>query len=222
MQDRSLENLLNQLIRDWARLSGFVLPDGPRLLVFHESGPQPRTSALPSVRDDVALQIAAGAQAQNLKRGEMTVALSSSRNLPLQKSCCAAAVLCNVASVGEEPELSEVCRVLQPDGRLFILGLNRWGWRYLSGGEARELPGVRPLALRRKLERFDMTVEGLWAAGFFRTDRPRQINQGLSRILIPLADVFLIVARPAEAEIINPLEKSRLRAVGSPSAVAGR
>jgi hypothetical protein len=76
--------------------------------------------------------------------------------------------------------------------------------------------------LRDRLEKLDMKVHRLLAAGFGRAEWPRQMNQGLSRTLIPLADHFLIVAGPAEAEIINPLPKRSLRAVGSPSAVAGR
>jgi len=112
--------------------------------------------------------------------------------------------------------------LLRPDGRLFILGLNRSGMRYLSGRTKAALPGIRPLVLRGYLEKLDMKVLGLLGAGFGRTEWPRRMNRGLSRMLIPLADLFLIEAGPSEAEIIKPLAKSRLRALGSPFSVAGR
>jgi hypothetical protein len=67
-----------------------------------------------------------------------------------------------------------------------------------------------------------MEIFSLIAAGFLGGERPRQMIRGPARILIPLADLFLLIARPVAPRIMNPLSESKVRAVGVPSAMVGR
>ncbi len=168
------------------------------------------------------LRIASGSSPSELKWEDLVVATASSQSLPLQDGSAGLVLLNHVVADGREPELEAGCRLLQPGGRLLILGLNRLGFRYLHSRSKRDFPGMRPLAIRARLESLDMRILVMHAAGFFCSERPQSMNSGLWRILIPLADQLLIVAKPAEPRIMNPVSTTKLRAVASPSALAGR
>ena len=221
-QDRTLAKLAERLFSEWIAWSEEGVPDGPSLLIFNSAAHLPNFTAFGAVRNPLALRMAAQPSGHEVVMGSSLVARSSSASLPFQASTFGSVMLFHVVSKGLEPELVEASRLLRPDGKLFILGLNRIGMRYMGGKKATGLPGIRPLALRERLENLEMQLQGLLAAGFLRTEWPPQMNQGFSRMLVPLADLFLIVAGPADMEIINPLPKRRLRTVGSSLSVAGR
>lgn len=168
------------------------------------------------------LAIRQGPGAASLSWRELDVGHAHSSALPLQSSSLSLVLLNHVIADGEEPELQEACRVLQPGGRLFILGLNRYGLRYVRRRTRGALPGLRPLSVRARLEALDMRVLVMHAAGFLCGARPAIVSRGFTRVLTPLADLFLIVAKPVEPRIMNPVSKSKLRAVAAPSALAGR
>ena len=67
-----------------------------------------------------------------------------------------------------------------------------------------------------------MRVLIMHAAGFLCSARPANMSRGIARVLTPLADLLLIVAKPVEPRIMNPVAKTKLRAVTAPSALAGR
>ena len=154
-------------------------------------------------------------------RANTTVVTCTAASLPIQDASLGFVVLSHLIASGHEDLLSESCRVLQPGGHLFILGFNRLGAMNLLG-RSQGVPAIRPLELRRHLESLQMEFLGLHAAGFLTRSQPGQMDRGLSRILLPLADVFLLVARRLDPEIINPVFNTRLRAVGTPTALAGR
>lgn len=219
-QERALERLEERLLEEWAESSGSRLASAPSLVIFSPAAPGPELQSLVQSRGAPALRLASNGGA-DLEWGAIPVARTSSRALPLQTATFGAVMLCHVLARGDEPELAEACRVLQPDGRLFIVGLNCTGLKYWRTRSSMGLPGIRPLALRARLEALDMKVLRLHAAGFLQSERPRRMNHGLGRILVPFADMCMIVAKPVEPKIMNPLSKSRLRTVGAPSALAG-
>lgn len=216
----SIQRTCERLFSQWARAFGSRLPTGPSLLMYHPSVCPPRIQWLES-GSNVALRLASGTPEANLEWGERRVVRSNSRSLPLQTGSIAIVAMCHLVAVGKEPELAEACRLLQPGGRLFILGLNRLGLKHLAGGR-KQMPAIHPLALRARLDALDMNVLGLYAAGFLTQEWPIRMDKGAGRVLVPLADHFLVVAKPVEPRILNPLAKSRLRAVGVPSALVGR
>lgn len=198
-----------------------MLSDGPCLTVSRRGSITPGLEKLLERCGGLDLRMATDAATPTLCWGELPAARTSKEAMPLQSESIAAVVLCHVVARGEEGILREACKTLQPNGRLFILGLNRWGARYLAGKSNHGLPGISPLAVRKQLEGLDMEVSGLFAAGFWRGEKPGRMNRGLARILVPLADLFLIVAHPKEPRIMNPISKTKLRAMGAPSALAG-
>ena len=115
--------------------------------------------------------------------------------LPFQDRVFSRVVLHHAISQGREPELSEAVRVLDTDGVLIILGLNRLGWCYRFQGKGRELPGMAPLIIKHELDRLNMTMEGFAGAGLFGQSRPRFMSSGLAGLGSPLADVILLKAR---------------------------
>ena len=216
----SMRSLADRLLSDWLDM-GQLLADGPFLQIFNSEEFAPDFGPLHERCGGLDLRIETDARDTMLQWGEVPVARVSSDSLPLHSDRFAAVVLCHVVARGDEDVFEEACRALQPDGRLFILGLNRLGARYLAGRSRHGLPGISPLAVRNRLEDLDMQVCGLYAAGFWQSEKPRQMNRGLARALVPLADLFLLVAQPVEPEIMNPIQSSELRAVGAPSALAG-
>lgn len=217
----TLRRLGEELFSQWANSADVRLPNAPYLLLYNSRLAQ---SGFPAIcdRTEVALRLAAGSAEADLEWGEFVVARSGTRSLPFQTDSFGAVFLCHMVSQGEEEELAEACRLVQPGGRLFILGLNRIGLRNLRGRSLRSVPAIRPLALRSRLEALDMSVLGLHGAGLLRREWPQTMSRGIARLFLPLADLFLIVAKPVEPKILNPLKKRKLRGVAAPSAVVGR
>lgn len=219
-QELALESLGAHLLQEWAESSGSRLASAPSLVIFSPAAPGPDLQSLVQSRGAPALRLAS-TDGADLEWGAISVARTSSRALPLQTAMFGAVMLCHVLARGDEPELAEACRLLQPGGRLFIVGLNRSGLRYWRMRSSTGLPGMSPLALRARLEALDMQVLRLHAAGFLQSLWPRRMNRGPARLLVPFADMCMIVAKPVDPTIMNPLAKSKLRAVGAPSALAG-
>jgi len=221
LQELALKRLGERLLEDWAESSESRLASAPSLGIFSPAAPSPDLQSLVQSRGAPALRLAF-ADGADLEWGGIPIARTSSRALPLQTAMFGAVMLCHVLARGDEPELAEACRLLQPGGRLFIVGLNRSGLRYWRTRLSVGLPGMSLLALRARLEALDMQVLRLHAAGFLQSERPRHMNRGAARLLVPFADMCMIVAKPVEPKIMNPLAKSELRTVGAPSAWAGR
>ena len=219
--DLLLRTLGQRVLAHWQSSKRLPMAEGPNLLIFNPRAPQPAYHWLPEFGGSMGLDLKAGGQSAHLQWDGVSVAQTCSLELPLQSASLGNVILSHVVGSGHEPELREACRVLRPGGNLFMMGLNRIGFRYLLDGSGDTLPGLRPLAVKGHLEQFDMSVEMMLAAGFLRQDWPRQMNRGAARLFIPLADLLLIVARKIEPQILTPLTASRLRAVGASSAIAG-
>ncbi len=125
--------------------------------------------------------------------------------LPFQDKVFSQVVLHHVISNGKEPELSEAVRVLDTDGVLIMLGLNRMGWRYRFQGGGRELPGMAPLVIKTELDRLNMVMQGFAGAGLFGRRRPLFMSTGLAGLGSPLADVILLQARHNDGPAVSPL-----------------
>jgi SAM-dependent methyltransferase len=220
-QSSILQNLEKRICREWQRSSENHQPIAPSLVIFNQAASPPDLELGEGSNQGLALQLKSGMPTAHLRWGDLPVSRICSGELPLQTSSLGAVFLSHVISNGEEPELAEACRVLQPGGLLLILGLNRYGMRHLTTRSDSGLPGIRPLTVREHLEQFDMNVQIMLAAGFCRRQSPGQMNRGIARLLIPVSDLLLIVARKYEPRLATPVSRRRLRAVRAPSVLAG-
>lgn len=222
-RDESLQRLGQQLFTEWAEGIESRVPEGPRLVLFNPAAPVPEIDPRPGTRPKAELHIAGVETDTALVQDSVAVARANSALLPLQTASLGAVLLVHLVADGKEEVLEEACRTVRPGGFVLILGLNRLGLRHLTDRSGRRLPAMSPLAVRARLEKLEMKVISTLAAGFLRGDRPGDLNRGPARILIPLADLLLIVARPVTPKIMTPLpEEKKMRAVGAPSALAGR
>lgn len=126
-------------------------------------------------------------------------------SLPFQDGAFSLVVLHHVIQDGTEAELAEAVRVLGSNGSLVVLGLNRLGWRYHTQNRSRALPGMSPFRIKNALERLDMRMQGFAGAGFLGRSRPAFVSRGLSSALLPLTDVFLMLAGHVEGPGVTPL-----------------
>ena len=202
--------------RNWQGAAG-----GFCLLIHHPAAPQPEYGVLGEEPSLLTLNLTTEMPNANLRWRNLAVAKVNSRQLPLQDDSVACVLLSHAVGRDASPELEEACRVLKPGGHLFILGLNRNGWRYLRRKTSRPLPGVNPLSIRYRLAKLDMIVDEVGAAGFLKRDWPRQMDRGWTRMLAPIADVVLVSSRHSEPAIINPIRDRKIRRVGVQSAAAG-
>lgn len=206
-----LKDLENRVFEEWKRSAENRAPDGPGLMIFGSGAPVPDFRELMETSDGPVLQMERGVESHSLCWGEIPVALTCARQLPLQTRRFGLVLLSHIISDGKESELEEACRVLKPGGLLLVLGLNRNGLRYLRGRSQSDMPGLRPLAVRGQLEQFDMNVRTVLAEGFLKRRWPEQMNQGLARMLIPVADLLLVVARKEEPRLATPVKRTQLR-----------
>jgi SAM-dependent methyltransferase len=220
-QLQTLERLGAQLLEQSRHLIGPDFRQGPGLLLHNPLAPCPKPETFALGANALELVMDADPEDALIRCRNMPVARASRRSLPLQSDCFGLVILSHLIGIGDESELEEACRILRADGFLLILGLNRYGLRRLTGRSEEKLPGMRALAIRQQLEQLDMEIFSLIAAGFLGGERPRQMIRGPARILIPLADLFLLIARPVAPRIMNPLSESKVRAVGVPSAMVG-
>lgn len=210
-----------RLLDAWASSRRASRLDGPALLVFNPDAPEPATDTGAFSASRFVLKLEEGEGTRPIEWEGRTIAKTKSDTLPLQSESLDLVVLSHVIARGDEALLAEACRMLRPGGSLLVLGLNRQGWRFHRQDRAAALPGIHALAVRERLEELDMNWKAMHAAGFLGGDRPRRLDRGLAQILMPVADLQLIVARPAEPRVMNPIAESRMRAVGAPSALAG-
>ena len=131
--------------------------------------------------------------------------------LPFQDRVFSLVVLHHVIRDGKEPELSEAVRVLDRDGVLIVLGLNRLGWRYCFQGRIRNLPGMAPLKVKTQLDRMNMCMQGFAGAGLLGMRRPLFMSSGLAGLGSPFADVILLRARRNDGPKIAPLRFTERR-----------
>lgn len=129
----------------------------------------------------------------------------NSAALPFQDRVFSRILLHHVLTDGTEPELAEVVRVLADDGLLFILGLNRQGWRYRTQGKFRALPGLSPFRIKAQLDRLNMTMQGYAGAGLLNRQRPQFMAYGWSVLGLPVADVIMMQARHQDGPQVTPL-----------------
>jgi len=132
--------------------------------------------------------------------------------LPFQENVFRTVVLHHLIADGSEPELAEACRVTAHSGVLILLGLNRAGWRYRMQGSIRRLPGLAPLAVRNRLERLGMKMQGFAGAGLLGRRRPAFMNDGLGGLGAPLADVVILQATHRDTAGVTPLRFRKPRA----------
>ena len=133
-------------------------------------------------------------------------------SLPFQDRSFSMVVLHHVVERGDEAELAEACRVLKTRGVLIILGLNRIGCRYRVQNEGQRLPGLSPLAVKRRLDELDMRISGFAGAGLLRRERPVFMSSGLGSLGAPLADVLILQAAHADGPAVTPLRFRKSRA----------
>jgi hypothetical protein len=132
--------------------------------------------------------------------------------LPFQERVFRMVVLHHVIGDGSEPELAEACRVTARNGVLILLGLNRAGWRYRTQGSIRRLPGLAPLAVKGRLERLGMKMQGFAGAGLLGGSKPRFMSAGLGGLGAPLADVVILQAAHRDSPGVTPLRFRKPRA----------
>lgn len=133
--------------------------------------------------------------------------------LPFQGGSFRAVVLHHVISDGFEPELAEACRVLQSNGTLIVLGLNRMAWRYRFQDKDRPLPGLAPLAVRNRLVSLGMSMRGFAGAGLGGRQAPALLRSGPSAACLPLADLLILEACKEGGPLLTPLRRAKGAAV---------
>ncbi|HKJ16898.1 MAG TPA: hypothetical protein VJ984_06105 [Xanthomonadales bacterium] len=223
MTDQSsiLTTLEKRICSEWERSADNHPPVAPSLVVFNHNVSPPDFELSGGYNEGLALLLKSGKNDTGLLWGGIRVGRSCSEELPIQTSSLGAVFLSHVVSKGNEPQLAEACRVLQPGGMLLILGLNRYGFRYLKDRSEDGLPGIRPLAVREHLEQYDMSVQRVLAAGFLNSQWPPRMNIGAGRLLVPVADLVLIVARKYEPRLFTPVSKRKMRTANAHSALVG-
>ena len=219
---RSILDLLEKRVcGEWERSIDNHPPVAPSLVIFNQAVPPPDFELSGGYNEGMALSLKSGLEEVRLLWGETTVGFTSSADLPIQSSSLGAVFLSHIVADGSEPELEEACRVLQPGGMLLIMGLNRYGVRYLKDRTKSGLPGIRPLLVRERLEQNEMSVKRMLAAGFFNSARPGRMNTGPGRALVPVSDLLLIIARKYEPRLFTPVSRRQLHTARAHSALAG-
>lgn len=223
----SPSKLGNHLLGEWTRSKFARTPMAPGLIIGNASVPLPDREILAGAVKEPLLHIETASPEKCseseacLHWGEIPVVRTSASLLPIQSSELGLVLLWHVLSDGGGRQLEEACRALEPGGVLLVAGLNRNSFRYAFEGAGRGIPGLRPLAVREKIDRLGMNMETLLAAGFFGRSGPRNMNTGFARILIPVADMLMIVARKKEPRLATPIKRSQLRTVSAPAALGG-
>lgn len=174
---------------------------GKLLELHHPGAPHFDPWFLRSDSRDWGLTISLCGKGEN--DGDQPVRCSSS-SLPFQNGAFSMVVVHHLVSDGREPELSEAVRVLAQDGVLVLLGLNRYGWRY-HRQQARHLPGMRPMRVKRALTDQGMRMNGIAGAGLVNQEKPRFLLHGFSAMLVSFADVLLLQACHEDASQVTPL-----------------
>ena len=215
-----VENSGKRILDEWGRSRENRIPAGPGLLLYNPAMTEPGFATCFEEKAELFLSLGAREPSTQLGLCGMTVVETHSDQLPLQSESHSLVVLTHLVSKGTEPVLREASRLLQPGGVLLVMGLNRYGFSYLRN-RFEGVPGLCPLSVRDHLEQVDMNTRSMLAAGFLNRLGPENMNAGFSRILIPLADMLLIVARKNEPVLASPVSRARVRTVSAPSALAG-
>jgi SAM-dependent methyltransferase len=129
----------------------------------------------------------------------------SAGSLPFQDGVFRTVLLHHLIARGEEAVLAESCRVLAQDGVLLLLGLNRWGCRYLAQRRRQRLPGLAPFKVRSSLETLHMNVQAFAGAGLFNRSRTESLASGLPAAAAPLADVVILKVRHGDKPAMTSL-----------------
>lgn len=213
----------NRLLGGWFSADP-VLPAGPRMVICEAEPPAAWERAVESWRlIGPALQL--DLADSKLRQGGLPVVRCNLAQLPIEDACMSLVLVSRAAGALTETVLDEVCRIIRPGGTVLFSELNRFGPGGLgrAGKNAKPKPvGVAALSLRKQLESREMQVTALQGAGFVRSASPRDMSRGLARLLTPLADLLLVEARKAEPPVSRLVPNKPLRAVGAPSALAGR
>ena len=200
------------------------LPTGPRI-VISDGKPPPRwgqaVASWRAVEPGLHLDLANG----RLRQGGLPVVQCSLEHLPIEDACMGLVLVSQAAGFLSHQGLDEICRIVRPGGTVLVSAVNRHGLGGLGRGSKNTTSkpvGVAALSLRKQLESREMQVTALQGAGFVRSASPRDMSRGLARLLTPLADFLLVEARKAEPPVSRLVPSKPLRAVGAPSALAGR
>lgn len=213
----------NRLLGGWFAADP-VLPTGPRMVICESEPPAAWKRAVESWRligPALQLDLAHG----KLRQGGLPVVRCNLPQLPIEDACMSLVLVSRTAGELTETVLDEVCRIIRPGGIVLVSALNRFGPGGLGLGGKNTKPkpvGVAALSLRKQLESREMQVIAQQGAGFLGSATPRDMTRGLARLLTPLADFLLVEARKAEPPVSRLVPNKPLRAVGAPSALAGR
>lgn len=182
---------MQRLAEDLLRIAAPAGVRGNLLEVHHPDAPGLNPGLLHGACDRLGLRVSLRGDDGGTQAGRLSC---SSSQLPFQDATFCTVVLHQIVGDGREPELEEAIRVLAPGGALFVLGLNRAGWRYRHQQGALRLPGFAPLRVRARLEHFDMSVRCFAAAGLLGRPGPRFSCRGLAAPGVLLADMVLLEA----------------------------
>lgn len=205
---QSNQEILKHLSEGLLRSAGRTGISGNLLEIHHPGAP---------LFDPVFLHTACEAFGVNLSMAQHEPAATGQRvccdsaQLPFQDRVFRMVVLHHVIDSGDEPELTEACRVTAHDGVLIVLGLNRNGWRFRAQSDYRRLPGLSPWKVKNALETLGMTMQGFAGAGLCGRQKPAFMNAGLSSLGAPVADVVILQASHADSPGVTPLRFRKQR-----------
>ena len=199
---RTSQQILKDLSEGLLNSASKVRLQSHTLYIHHDFAPSIDRGLLHSRSESFGVYLALN-QGREMLTGQRVQCDSAA--LPFQDRVFSRVVLHHVLTNGAEAELSEAVRVLANDGLLFILGLNRQGWRYRMQGKFRALPGMSPFRIKARLDRMNMTMQGYAGAGLMNRQHPRFMANGLSILGLPVADVIMMQARHVGGPEFTPL-----------------
>ena len=143
-----------------------------------------------------------------------------SHALPFEDGAFRRVILYHVTDDGEEPELQEACRVLQPGGELLIVGLNSRSWSSRRSARPEELPLLQVARVLSRLQEQDLFIDAKFGVGIMGKSNPWMAWNRLSGLLLPLADIVVVRARHNGEQAATRLKLKGYRAGIMPTAIS--
>lgn len=202
------------LLQEWNRDESAGAGSQPQLFWHGSGAPLPSESTTIQGTRNLAFRLSAAPERTWLFCRNLPVAEVRGNDVPLQNETMGRIVLWHLLKTGLEPEMAEARRLLQPGGQLVVVGLNRYGWKYLARRRG-SLPGFGPLALCSRMQRSRLQLERFLAAGFMGSNWPARADLGIARAVAPVCDVFLLAFRHDEPKLAGKISKANLSAAGA-------